>query len=136
MIFVDASALTAVIGAEPMSDRVLDCLESDSIFFTSPVAVYETAVAVARSANYSIAEALTEVRDFLARAGIMIEAVDDAQAAEALAAFSRFGKGRHPAGLNMGDCFAYASAKTRDAAILFVGNDFSRTDLRDALANP
>lgn len=136
MIFVDASALTAVIGDEPTADRVLDCLESNSIFFTSPVAVYETALAVARIANYSIAEALSEVRDLLTRAEIAVEALDDAHASEALAAFSRFGKGRHPAGLNMGDCFAYACAKTRDAAILFVGNDFSRTDLRDALATP
>ncbi|PZN99682.1 MAG: VapC toxin family PIN domain ribonuclease [Hyphomicrobiales bacterium] len=135
-MFVDASALTAVIGDEPTADRVLDCLESNSIFFTSPVAVYETALAVARIANYSIAEALSEVRDLLTRAEIAVEALDDAHASEALAAFSRFGKGRHPAGLNMGDCFAYACAKTRDAAILFVGNDFSRTDLRDALATP
>lgn len=136
MIFVDASALTAVIGDEPMSDRVLDCLESDADFFTSPVAVFEAALAVARIANYSVTEALAEVRDLVSRAGIIVETLDDEHAAEALFAFSRFGKGRHPAGLNMGDCFAYASAKIRDAAILFVGNDFSRTDLRDALANP
>jgi len=136
MIFVDASALTAVIGDEPMSDRVLVCLESNADFFTSPVAVYETALAVARIANYSVTEALAEVRDLVSRAGIIVEAIDDEHASAALAAFSRFGKGRHPAGLNMGDCFAYACAKTRDAAILFVGNDFSRTDLRDALATP
>jgi ribonuclease VapC len=135
MIFVDASALTALIGNEPVADRVLDCLESDSEFFTSPVAVYETALAIVRIANYSVAEALAEVRDVLTRSGIAVERLDDAHAAEALTAFSRFGKGRHPAGLNMGDCFAYACAKTRDAAILFVGNDFSRTDLRDALAD-
>lgn len=136
MIFVDASALTAVMGDEPMADRVLGCLESEANFFTSPVAVYEAALAVARMANYSVADALSEVRDLVTRAGIAVEALDDAHASEALMAFSRFGKGRHPAGLNMGDCFAYASAKMRDAAILFVGNDFSRTDLRDALANP
>ena len=136
MIFVDASALTAVMGDEPMADRLLDCLESDAAFFTSPVAVYETALAVARIANYSIAEALAEVGDLLSRAEISVESLDSEHSALALAAFDRFGKGRHPAGLNMGDCFAYACAKTRDAAILFVGNDFSRTDLRDALATP
>jgi ribonuclease VapC len=136
MIFVDASALTALIGAEPMADRLIDCLESEADFFTSPVAVYEAALAVARIANYSVAEAQAEVGNLLSRAGIVVEALEDNHASEALVAFSRFGKGRHPAGLNMGDCFAYASAKTRDAAILFVGNDFSRTDLRDALATP
>jgi ribonuclease VapC len=136
MIFVDASALTALIGSEPTADLVLGCLEGGSDFFTSPVAVYETALALARIANYSVAEALAEVRDVLSRSGIVVEALDDTHTTEALAAFSRFGKGRHPAGLNMGDCFAYACAKTREAAILFVGNDFSQTDLRDALAAP
>lgn len=135
MIFVDASALTALIGDEPMADRVLCCLESDADFFTSPVAIYETALAIARIADYSVAEAMTEVRNLLSRARIAVEALADTHATEALDAFSRFGKGRHPAGLNMGDCFAYASAKLRDASILFVGNDFSRTDLRDALAD-
>ncbi|MFN3671649.1 MAG: type II toxin-antitoxin system VapC family toxin [Bosea sp. (in: a-proteobacteria)] len=136
MIFVDASALTAVIGAEPLADRVLDCLERDAVFFTSPVAVYETALAVARIANYSVDEALLEVRELVTRAGISVASIEEVHTEAALAAFARFGKGRHPAALNMGDCFAYACAKIRDAAILFVGNDFSRTDLRDALANP
>lgn len=136
MIFVDASALTAVMGSEPMAERILDCLDSDAVCFTSPVAVYETALAVARIANYSVEEALSEVRDLVTRAGISVDALDDAHAAAALSAFAKFGKGRHPAGLNMGDCFAYACTKIRDAAILFVGDDFSRTDLRDALADP
>lgn len=134
MIFVDASALTAVIADEPAAGRVLDCLEQETSFFTSPLAVYETALAIARLANYTVAEALAEVRDFLDRASIAIEDIGDAHADAALTAFARFGKGRHPAALNMGDCFAYASAALRNAAILFVGSDFSRTDLRAALA--
>lgn len=134
MIFVDASALTAVMAGEPAADRVLDCLESDASFFTSPIAIYETALAIARLANYTVAEALGEVRDLVGRARIAVEEIGDAHADAALAAFARFGKGRHPAALNMGDCFAYASTTLRNAAILFVGHDFSRTDLRAALA--
>lgn len=134
MIFVDASALTAVIGDEPMANSILNCLEGEGSFFTSPLAIYETALAVARIANFSVEEALFEVRDLVTRAGITVHAIEDEHSAAALAAFAIFGKGRHPAALNMGDCFAYACTKIRNASILFVGNDFSRTDLRDALA--
>jgi len=65
----------------------------------------------------------------LYRAGIEVVAVDQDQAEIARLAWRRFGKGQHPAGLNYGDCFAYALAKSRRAALLFTGNDFARTDI-------
>jgi ribonuclease VapC len=135
MIFVDASALTAIIADEPTADVLVHYLESDRTFFTSGIAIYETALAVARIANCSVGKALSDVHDLVTRASVAIEAIDVTHAEAALAAFARFGKGRHPAGLNMGDCFAYASAQLRDAAILFVGQDFSQTDLRSALSS-
>jgi ribonuclease VapC len=135
MIFVDASALTAAIGRENLSDRIIECLDTGAALFTSPVAVYETALAVARIADYSVQEALTEVEAFLDEALIRVEHLDSSHAKAALAAFAQFGKGRHPAKLNMGDCFAYAAAKARGASILFVGDDFSQTDLRSALSS-
>jgi len=63
------------------------------------------------------------------RAAIEIVAVDQEQAELARIAWRRFGKGRHPAGLNYGDCFAYALARTRQLPLLFQGDDFSRTDI-------
>jgi ribonuclease VapC len=134
MIFVDASALTAVICRESASDRVLRCLENGTNLFTSPLAVYETVVAVARVTNYTFAEAYVEVQQFLERAAILIEPLLPSHAEAALVAFERFGKGRHPAKLNMGDCFAYAATKSRNAALLFIGDDFSQTDIPKALA--
>jgi ribonuclease VapC len=65
----------------------------------------------------------------LYRAAIEIVAVDQDQAEIARIAWRRFGKGRHPAGLNYGDCFAYALARTRQLPLLFQGDDFSRTDI-------
>jgi ribonuclease VapC len=72
---------------------------------------------------------------FFRRAGIVIEPVTVDQAHLARQAFLDFGKGRHPAGLNFGDCFAYALSKATGEALLFKGEDFSRTDVRSALAS-
>ncbi len=70
---------------------------------------------------------------FLTLAGIEVAPFSAAQARIARGAFERFGKGRHPAGLNLGDCYAYALARFMDSPLLFKGNDFSKTDLRAAV---
>jgi ribonuclease VapC len=70
---------------------------------------------------------------FLRRAGIAVEPFTVAQAQLARQAFHDFGKGRHPAGLNFGDCFAYALAKSTGEPLLFKGNDFRQTDIAPAL---
>lgn len=70
---------------------------------------------------------------FFRRAGIAIEAVTEEQAHTARQAFTDFGKGRHPAGLNFGDCFAYALAKVTGEPLLFKGHDFSKTDIEAAV---
>ena len=69
----------------------------------------------------------------LQTAAIELRPVDELQARLAREAFLRFGKGRHPAGLNFGDCFSYALARTLDAPLLFVGDDFGQTDVRVAM---
>lgn len=69
---------------------------------------------------------------WLSTAGIGIVAVGEELAQESVRAFERFGKGRHPAALNFGDCFAYALAKSLDAPLLFKGNGFAKTDVRVA----
>lgn len=75
---------------------------------------------------------MDDLTAILEEVGIEIVPVVAAQAALALGGFRRFGKGRHPAGLNYGDLFAYALARAEDEPLLFVGNDFARTDLRAA----
>jgi len=75
------------------------------------------------------AEGLRDLDRFVDRAGIELAPVDAEQAREARLALSRFGKGRHPAGLNFGDCFAYALARVLGEPLLFKGNDFPQTDI-------
>jgi ribonuclease VapC len=133
MIFIDASALTAIICREPGADAMARRLGDDGPFFTSPIAIYEAALAVARVTQSSVDEATGDVQDLLSRASAEIVPLSEHHANIALLAFARYGKGRHPAKLNMGDCFAYAAAKARNAKILFVGDDFAHTDLESAL---
>lgn len=134
MIFVDASAIVAFILAEPEAAALAAALDLGEPAFTSPIAVYEASLAVARANAAPLPVAQRDVRQTLRRMEIAIVEIDDEQASLALAAFERFGKGRHPAALNMGDCFAYASTESRDARILFKGDDFSQTDLPSALS--
>ena len=75
---------------------------------------------------------LAELAELLEAVGVEVEPVDPAQVDAAMDGFLRFGKGRHAAGLNYGDCFAYGLAKTAGEALLFKGNDFAQTDLEPA----
>lgn len=134
MVFVDASALSAILIGEITADALLDRLDEGGPFVTSPVAVYEAALAVVRASGSSVPDATRDVRDFLERARIDISPLPAESGMGALAAYVRFGKPHHRAKLNMGDCFAYATAKASKASILFVGDDFSHTDLPNALA--
>ena len=95
--------------------------------------MFEATLGVCRKRHASVAEAQQDVLEFLETAGVGTVPIAGAEAQAALDAFSRYGKGRgHPAQLNMGDCFAYAVAKTHQAALLFKGEDFDKTDIRSA----
>ncbi|HXR26140.1 MAG TPA: type II toxin-antitoxin system VapC family toxin, partial [Candidatus Binataceae bacterium] len=99
----------------------------------SPIAVFEATVGICRERHASIDEAEGEVREFLELAGIELVPITAKETETALAAFSRYGKGRgHPAQLNLGDCFAYAVAKNHRTSLLFKGVDFNQTDIRSA----
>lgn len=129
-MYVDASAIVAIIVAEPEADRLLATLDAaQTERITSPSAIFEATAGIARIRVCSLMDARQLVRDFLTEAEIAAVAMTDAHADLAILAMERFGKGRHPAALNMGDCFAYAVAKAAKAPILFVGEDFSKTDL-------
>lgn len=131
-IFVDASAIVAMIAKEPEARSFADCLHNDPVRITSPLAVWEAARGVQGARALALTEARRLVADFIAAAGIQVVAVDPVDAEVALEAHARFGKGVDPAALNFGDCFAYAVARRHDAALLFKGDDFAQTDIRDA----
>ncbi len=128
-MFVDASALTAILVNEPGADELVARLELAERRVTSPLAVWETAVAVARLLGLSPSAACSEVMDYLSIAGIELTAVAPETAMIATDAFERYGKGRHRAALNFGDCFAYACARQSGVPLLWTGSDFALTDI-------
>jgi ribonuclease VapC len=127
---VDASAIVAILTREPEADAFADRLEEALSPITSAIAIFEAALGICRKRHGSVEDAEEDVRNFLAVADIRTVAITETEAATALAAFSRYGKGRgHPAQLNMGDCFAYAVAKNHRTALIFKGEDFDKTDI-------
>jgi ribonuclease VapC len=129
-MFVDASAIVAILTAEAESDALADLLDAAPSPISSPIAVFEAVLGICRKRHASVLEALEDVREFLRTAGVRTVAITETEAATALDAFARYGKGRgHPAQLNLGDCFAYAVAKNRRTSLLFKGEDFSKTDI-------
>jgi ribonuclease VapC len=128
-MFLDASAIVAIITREPSHEALASRLDRAAARVTSAIAIYEAALGIARKLSWTSIEALALVDEFLALGDIEVAAIDRQVGAAAVEAFERFGKGRHPAALNMGDCFAYAGARTRSQSLLFVGDDFNRTDI-------
>ena len=130
-MFVDASTIVAILTREADADELTDALDAARSPITSPVAVFEATLGVCRKRHASVAEAQGDVSEFLETAGIRTVSITSKEAEVALDAFSRYGKGRgHPAELNLGDCFAYAVAKTHRTELLFKGENFDKTDIR------
>ena len=129
-MFIDASAIVAILTREPEADALADVLESARSPITSPIAIFAAALGICRKRHASVEEAGEDVREFLGVAGVRTVSIIEREAETALAAFSRYGRGRgHPAQLNLGDCFAYAMAKNHRTALLFKGEDFDKTDI-------
>lgn len=135
-MFVDASAMVVMLTDEVDGDALADCLATASVRYTSAVAIFEAVAGLARKRSFSLDEARVIVRRFLSVSEISLAPIGEAECESALTAFERFGKGRHPASLNLGDCFAYGCAKALDTELLFKGDDVSRTDIRAALSPP
>ncbi len=129
MIFVDASALIAIIAGEPEADALADILEADRIRLCSALSVWETVAGLCHSHMFSVPSARVQVGRFLETADFRFVPIGETESDIALDAYAQFGKGRHPAALNMGDCFAYACAKYNKAKLLFKGEDFKKTDI-------
>jgi ribonuclease VapC len=131
-MFVDASAIVAILAREKDAATIAAQVNKSEKLFTSPIAIYEAILGLARAADIQLQDAQTAVERFITEMRIELVAVDAATGVQAVLAFSRFGKGRHPARLNMGDCFAYACARKLGVPLLFKGDDFARTDIEVA----
>ena len=131
-MFLDASAMVAILTSEADGDAFSERLASAKERYPSGIAVFETVAALARVRSFSIAEARAIVARFLDLAEIKLHSIGPKESEAALIAFEHYGKGRHPAALNLGDCFAYGCTKVLGALLLFKGDDFSRTDIEAA----
>jgi ribonuclease VapC len=128
-MFLDASAIIAIIAGESDAASLAARLGRAVRVVTSPIAVYESVLGLARVGNTSIADATSVLDQFLLEVDATIIPIDAPIGSAAIVAFERFGKGRHSAALNLGDCFAYACAATHEIPLLCKGDDFPRTDI-------
>jgi ribonuclease VapC len=127
---IDTSALVAVLFGEPERDRFIELLADAEDLLISAATLVETSIVMLAKTG---PEGISDLDELLAAAAVRCVAVDAAQAHLAREAFARFGKGRARAGLNYGDCFAYALARSTAQPLLFKGNDFIHTDLEFAM---
>lgn len=132
MIFVDASAIVAMLAPEDDGPAFAAKIEGADGILASPVAIWEAVIALARIRRSPIGVAERSVSDFLEDVAAETIPIDAAIGKAAIDAFARYGKGRHPAALNMGDCFAYACARRHNLPLLAKGDDFNRTDINRA----
>ena len=126
---IDTSALVAVLFDEPERDQIIGRITAASRRLISAGTLIECSIIV-ESRRGEVAG--RELDLFLHRADVQTVAVNEEQALLARAAWRRYGKGRHPAGLNLGDLFAYALARASGEELLYEGDDFARTDLARA----
>lgn len=125
-MMIDSSVLIAILENEPEAERLIEAITHDSVRLISAVSMVETSIVILNRRGEA---GLAELDSFLQAAGIETIAVTPEQANLARQAYERYGKGRHPAKLNFGDCFSYAAAIAHNEPLLFKGDDFSKTDI-------
>jgi ribonuclease VapC len=126
---IDTSALVAILSDEPERHAFATAIEEADRCLLSTASLVEVSLVIAT--RYG-PEGLRDLDQLVAKAALELVAVDADQADEARRGFLRYGKGRHAAGLNFGDCFSYALARTTGQPLLFKGADFARTDVAAA----
>lgn len=126
---LDTSAIIAILFGEPEQQQFIDKIQSASSRLLSAVSFVESSIVLVRELDWNGIEDLDQL---IRKAEIDVVSVDREQALAARQAYRRFGKGPHPAGLNFGDCFAYALSQTSGEPLLFKGNDFHHTDVAAA----
>ena len=124
---IDTSALVAVFLAEPERQRFLNLIIEAPVRLISAANVLETGIVLEAKRGEAAGR---EFDLFVVRANLEIVSVDGEQIELARSAWRKYGKGRHPAGLNFGDCFAYALARFSGEQLLAKGTDFAQTDLQ------
>ncbi len=130
-MILDSSAVVSMIIEEPGHERLLDATaDAAEVAIGAPTLVEVEMVMIGRSDF----QGRSLVAQFLERNDVEVIAFDEAQRRAAADAFISYGKGRHPAALNYGDCMTYATARVADHPLLFTGNDFAQTDIPAALS--
>lgn len=127
MIVIDTSALMATLLDEPQAEACIAVLEAESDILISSGTMAEALIV---STRQDVGQEMTALIDGL---GLDIVDLTSASARRVAKAYAQWGKEIHPAGLNFGDCFAYELAKERGCPLLYVGEDFARTDISAAL---
>jgi len=126
-VVIDSSVLLAILLAEPERSHFVDLITEASVRLLSAANALETAI-VSESRLNTVGG--HELDILIQKAAIEIVSVDSEQFSVARQAWRKYGKGRHPAGLNFGDCFAYALSKVSSEPLLAKGTDFQKTDLQ------
>jgi ribonuclease VapC len=127
---IDTSALMALLLQENDAEALLDAAVRASVVHLSAASRLELGL-VAESKRHGVED--TEVEQLLLGLRVEVVPFDQHQLHWALMGWRRFGKGRHPAALNLGDCFSYGLARVLDVPLLFKGDDFAATDVKRAL---
>ena len=127
---LDTSAVLAILQDEAERSRFTAAIAESAQSSMSAASLLEAAIVVETRFGVEGGRHLDQLLD---RAGVEIVPVDDEQVRLAREGYRRFGKGRHPAGLNFGDCFSYALAHLRQQRLLFKGDDFAQTDVAPAI---
>ena len=131
MLIIDTSALIAIFRLEPEANGFLEAIVRAEGRAISALSVLEASMVMCGSASKT--SAFEPLDEFLLEGGIEVAPFDAGQARLARAAYLRFGKGRHKAALNLGDCASYALAKSCRAPLLYKGEDFRRTDITSVI---
>lgn len=126
MIVIDTSAIIAILLDEPEADRCIAAIAESDVLLMSAGTLAETLIVADRRAVG------TEAATLIDGLGVEVVPVTPEDARRVAAAYTRWGKGLHPAALNFGDCFGYALAWERDCPLLFIGEDFAHTDIVSA----
>ena len=126
-MIIDSSAIIAILCDEPERKAFIECITKSPNRGLSVAGFVETSIVLESRFGY---DGTRDFDLFLTKAKITLLPIDIEQATIARQAFKKYGKNRHSAGLNFGDCFSYAAAKSKNEPLLFKGNDFSQTDIQ------
>jgi ribonuclease VapC len=128
-MFIDTSAIVAIVTGESDAPAMADAIAATERRYTSPVVRLEATIVLATRLNLKPSQAQVLFDAFKEEAAIVEVPIDAHIGALAVACFEAYGKGRHPAQLNLADCLSYACAKSLGASLLFKGEDFAKTDI-------